>query len=233
MRANSSSPSGRLFAWGVLACLLVLVGGCGQSWVQREARAMEVPPFVEGPALVVLPRTCVVDRDAYGPITSKRMSGPGARTSRELRRTVDAMVAGVQSPALPADLCPPSSSPSLPERPTAVDRISELRASDHLLGMMRERGVQHAVVIEIETTLVCAEPMGSGLYAGAGIGLTPHVVRDDCDEDDIRLSAIVFAADGSAVWAGSRAIEPGASAERAVERLLRRVPVPIPLRARG
>jgi hypothetical protein len=186
---------------------------------------MGTPSQIEGPALVVLPRTCVLDRDVYGPLGSKPTRGRGARTSLELRRAVDAMVAGVQSTTLPADTCSPLPDPS---RETA--RLARLRASPDVLRMMRERGVQHAVVIQIETTLACADPLGSGLYAGGGIGMAAHVVRDECDEENLRLFAIVFADDGTAVWAGRRTIEPGARVEHAVERLLRRVPVAVPLR---
>ncbi len=156
-------------------------------------------------------------------------SGLGARTTLRLRMAVDAMVPTAHRADLQAiESCKPP--PDLSLDPA---RLSELRASEHTLRLMRDRGLELAVVIEIQTTIACSTGSNGLLlthYGGAGLASsTTFTGTDTCDDDDIELIAYVFRQDGRAVWAGMRAIVPGDPVEPAVERLLQRVPVAMPL----
>lgn len=206
---------------------LLCGAGCGRTHLQREVVAAGTPAHLEGNALVLLPRTCVAGRR----LTTRNIpaSGVGARTTLRLRLAVDAMVPAVNRADLQAiETCKPP--PDLSLDPA---RLSELRASEHTLRLMRERGLDLAVVIEIQTTIACSTGSNGVLlthYGGAGLAAsTTFTGSDTCDDDDIELIAYVFRQDGKAVWAGMREIVPGEPVEPAVERLLQRVPVTMPL----
>ena len=206
---------------------LLCGAGCGRTHLQREVVAAGTPTHIDGDALVVLPRTCVAARR----FTSRHIpaSGLGARTTLKLRTVVDAMVPNAhRADPRPIETCKPP--PDLSLDPA---RLSDLRASEHTLRLMRDRGVELAVVIEIQTTIACSTGSNGVLlthYGGAGLASsTTFTGSDTCDDDDIELIAYVFRQDGRAVWAGMREIVPGDPVEPAVERLLQRVPVTMPL----
>lgn len=217
----------RKVGWGMLVFDLLCGAGCGRTHLQREVVASGTPAHLEGDALVLLPRTCVVRKR----LSSRHLppSGLGARTTLKLRRAIDAMVPTAQrADAQAIEFCTPP--PDLSLEPA---RLSDLRASEHTLRLMRERGLELAVVIEIQTTIACTAGSNGVLlthYAGAGLGAsTAFTGSDTCDDDEIELMAYVFRQDGRAVWAGMREIVPGEPVEPAVERLLQRVPVTMPL----
>jgi hypothetical protein len=215
-----------------LMSALLFAAGCGPTHVQREVVAAGTPSHLEGPALVLLPRTCIVDHRVSRHASPR---GPGSRTTLQLRQVLDAMVPYASSAssesALPVESCKPP--PDLSADPA---RLSQLRASEHTLGLMRERGVQHVVVIEIRATIACISDAGATFLVHHDVaGFAPSNAvagaTELCDEDQIDLSAFVFGEDGAAVWAGTREIEPGEPVEPAVQRLLQRVPVMMPLTA--
>ncbi len=142
---------------------------------------------------------------------------------------VDAMVPNAhRADVRPIESCKPA--PDLSRDPA---RLADLRASNDTLRLMRDRGVDLAVVIEIQTTIACSTGSNGALlthYGGAGLASsTAFTSTDTCDDDEIDLVAYVFRQDGKAVWAGTREILAGDPVEPAVERLLQRVPVTMPL----
>jgi len=207
---------------------LLLAGGCMPLHPQREVVAAGTPNHLEGTTLVLLPRTCIVDRRT----TSRHISpsGPGARTLLRLRHALDAMVPNASyEDVSPVESCKPA--PDLLLDPA---HLSELHASESTMRLMRARGARHVVVIEIKATLACLSGGGSAYlshYSGAGISAsTTFMGSEICDEQDIDLSAFVFGEDGAAIWAGTREIEPGEPVEPAAGRLLQRIPVTMPPR---
>ena len=215
----------RVASWTVV--LSVVLAGCGRTHVQHEVVAPGAPNHLDGPAVVLLPRTCVVDRR----VSPRRApaSGPGTRTTMRLRRALDAMVPyAVPASALPVSDCRPA--PDLTVDPA---RLAQLRASPHALDLMKAGGGRQVVVIQIKATVGCISAGGSALlahYGGAGLIMANSFPGQElCDAEEIELSAFVFRADGAAVWVGTRAIEPGDAPAPAIERLLQRVPVALPL----
>jgi hypothetical protein len=208
--------------------LALLALGCGPIHAQREVVAAGTPTHLEGTTLVLLPRTCIVDRRAMSHHVSA--NGPGARTLLRLRHALDAMVpSSSYEDVSPTEACRPG--PDLSADPA---RLSELRASDATLRLMRARGAKHVVVIEIKATLACLHPSGAAYlshYGGGGVAASSMFGGAEiCDEQDIDLTAFVFGEDGVAVWAGTREIEPGEPVESAAGRLLQRIPVTMPPR---
>ncbi len=206
---------------------LLCGAGCARPLLQREVVAAGTPAHLDGKALVLLPRTCVAGKrfvTRHIPAT-----GQGARTTLRLRKAVDALV----STTYRADLEPVASCKPPPDLSYDPARLSELRASEHTLSLMRDRGLDLAVVIQIQTTIGCTLGSNGVLlthYGGAGLASsTAFTGTDTCDDDDIELVAYVFGRDGKAVWAGMREIVPGEPVEPAVERLLQRVPVTMPI----
>jgi hypothetical protein len=226
---GSAQHSTLVSAMGVTA--LLFAAGCGRAPVQREVIAPGTPDHLDGPALVLLPRTCIVDRRTASRHIAP--SGPGSKTTLRLRQAVDATVGSVAGEASgtmdpsPVDSCKPP--PDLSADPA---RLADVRASEDTLALMRARGAHQLVVVEIRTTLACMSGAGDTMvahYGVASIAPTNAFPADDvCDDREIELSALVFRADGAAVWAGTREIEPGEPVEAALERLLQRIPVAIP-----
>lgn len=202
--------------------------GCSPRIVQQElgTPSQRWP----GHTLVLLPRTCVVERAVPAHHLRGRTIEPASpRTTARLRRALDSLVAETY---LAGDRSAESCSPP-PDLGFETEVLSELRASDETLRIMRDRGATHAVVLEVFTVMACV-PRNTFLVARLdGFTTRPWSPEEVCVEDEVTLSAFVFRDDGSAVFALTREIGLDEnSVPFAVDRVLERVPVSMPARPR-
>jgi hypothetical protein len=191
--------------------------------VHGELRRAGTPSHLEGPALVVLPRTCIVN--PYGASVDAAAHGPGVATLMHLRRAVDSMVAGSRSTPHPVEACA-----GLPDLSGDVTRLASLHASNDGLALMRTRDVRHLVVIEVAARVSCYDTSHNGSYSSFMIPAGATLNSEHrCDAAEIALSAFVFDRSGTALWASTRSIDVGSATESEVERLVRRIPVKVPV----
>ncbi len=179
--------------------------------VSAPLRAGAVPT----PILVMQPRVCV---DRVQSTARRTPSEPGLATTtaahaRLLERIPD-LGRGV-AVALPCAAVAYVSDDDAPPLP--------LRASAEVMRAMRERGGASALVTEISARLGCHDTALFMHYAGARGGGRREDAR--CYEEDVRVTAFVFAADGALLWAASRQIGSVEDAAVAVDELLERAPV--------
>jgi hypothetical protein len=185
---------------------------------------------LDGRTLVILPRTCIVERSVptyhFGMASIERTS---PRTTTRVREILDALEPGApRIDGRPLDTC---SSP--PDLDPEADVLSDLRASEDTLRLMRDRDAKYAVVLELHTVMACARSDGSFTYFGASGHADAFATQDDvCLEDEITLSAYVFEEDGSATFAITRRVGVNDDAGWAVDRVIERVPVTMPTRKR-
>jgi hypothetical protein len=215
---------GRILFAALIGVGLLLAGsstiGCTPPIYQHE---VGIARPVEGRLLVVLPRTCVVEKSVPARHFSWQIPAPGSPKTTKIRELLDSMVADVP-PRLdmrPIDEC---------ENPPDLDesgKLAELRASDAVLAMMRQEGAKHVVVVSLHTVMACTRGYGPQVNGAAP---PPWVARDVCVEDEITLSAFMFGEDGGALWGVSRDIGRNDAAEFSVDRVLERVPALYPAR---
>jgi hypothetical protein len=235
------------------ALFLGLLGaaGCTPPMIHTELGA---PTHrYEGRTLVVLPRTCIVEKSVppfhFASRPSPLTADPTQTTGR-LRKALDGLVTDAAPRATrlkdgrPIDACP--SSP--PDLTFETGWLAEVQASDDTLRLMRDRGADHVVVLEVHTVMACARRQGvemlpytwsaGGTFQGrsfATIGSppAPRWSPDDvCLEDEITLSATLFRDDGKAVWTVSRDVGLEDEVGWVVDRVLERVPAVMPARLR-
>jgi hypothetical protein len=98
---------------------------------------------------------------------------------------------------------------------------SQLRASSEVLAEMRARGGKSVLVTEIVAAVTCnRNPRWTSAARGASFGGgRPH-----CYEDDVRVTAFLFDADGRLVWASRRSVEYAEDANAAIDEVFRRLP---------
>ena len=213
--------------FGLLAIALVSLG-CEPRAILRE---VGTPMTRDARPLVLLPRPCLVHRSVPDWHFGHRIPGPSPiATTLGVRHALDSLV---ETPAgsdgsRDGDEC--ESPPELDFRP----ELADYRASDAALHVMRERGADSIVVLEVHTVMACAHANGSPLLAfyaaGREMDVASLVPRDVCLEDDITITALLFDRDGAARWALTRDVRPGDPVEHAVDSVLERVPATMPKR---
>ncbi|MBX3230814.1 MAG: hypothetical protein KIT84_01245 [Labilithrix sp.] len=229
----------RAFAPVTLALALGALG-CVSRPVQHEAGTP--PQRYAGDALVVLPRSCVVERSVPArhfverPLAERPTeSQPAAKTAR-LQAMLDGLAGKPASGARPESECE-----SPPEVGVQDWFLADLRATDATLQQMRERGASFVVVLEVHTVMACARhDDATALVHHGQLGVRPPSLGgplasrwspdDVCLEDEVKLSAWMFDATGAAVWGLTRDLLPTDEPGFVLDRVLDRVPVALPLR---
>jgi hypothetical protein len=207
------------------AVLLGSLVGCTPPMVQQEVGTPT--KRLEGATLVLLPRTCLVEKSVPARHFGARPLDPNEpRKTARLREALDALSddEAPRAEGRPTDTCI-----SPPDLGFEQNVLSDLRATDDTLRLMRERGAKHVVVLEVHTVIACARREGVNVVRQAS-GTTPRPWEDVCLEDEITISAYLFRDDGSAAWAVTREVGRSDEIGWVVDRVLESVPVAMPSR---
>jgi hypothetical protein len=205
-----------------------VMGGCARRANSGEIVSVGDSRHVNEKAVIVLPRTCVVESE----ISARHLSSNRTQTTIDVRRVLDRSLLGSSAmidvaPARANDTCENGNGHAI-----AMD-LGSLYASAAALSEMRSRGAKRLLVIELRAAFGCIYGGGPALvahYGSIGMGaLTAETTANRCQEEDIALTAYLFDEDGHARWVATRNIEPGTTnIEPLIDGFLNKIPITIP-----